>query len=118
MLELLTGCGCGKLSYNGRPCKRTYRNPDERQTDRLSAFLPDLVGGGVLVGIGLPRYPNQPGVTMTKKQVFDHFGGARKVAETLGIATASVYQWGDRVPLLRQYQIEKMTKGKLKAAKQ
>jgi DNA-binding transcriptional regulator YdaS (Cro superfamily) len=54
---------------------------------------------------------------MTKKQVFDHFGGARKVAETLGIATASVYQWGDRVPLLRQYQIEKMTKGKLKAAK-
>ena len=52
---------------------------------------------------------------MTKADVITYFGGARKAAEALGIATASVHQWGERVPPLRQLQLESITKGRLKA---
>jgi DNA-binding transcriptional regulator YdaS (Cro superfamily) len=52
---------------------------------------------------------------MTKQEAIAHFKGARHLADALGIETASVYQWGDRVPPLRQLQLQQITKGALKA---
>jgi transcriptional repressor of cell division inhibition gene dicB len=51
---------------------------------------------------------------MTMKQVLSHFGTQTKVAEALKISQAAVAQWGDEVPLLRQYQLERITEGELK----
>jgi len=36
------------------------------------------------------------------------FGSISKLATALGISVQAVYQWGDQVPLLRQYQIREM----------
>lgn len=52
---------------------------------------------------------------MLKQNVVSHFGGVTKVAEALGITKGSVSQWGETVPLLRAYQIERITNGALKA---
>lgn len=53
---------------------------------------------------------------MKTKDVIEHFGSVRSVADALGIkAVQSVYDWGDAPPLGRQYQIQLLTKGKLKA---
>ena len=46
--------------------------------------------------------------------VVKHFGNATKLAEALGLTKAAVSQWGDTVPLLRAYQIERLTNGELK----
>ena len=43
------------------------------------------------------------------------FGTEAELARKLGIKPQAVYQWGDKVPMRRQYQIQLMTKGKLKA---
>lgn len=51
---------------------------------------------------------------MTMKQVMSYFGTQAKVAEALKISQAAVAQWGDEVPMLRQYQLERITKGGLK----
>lgn len=53
---------------------------------------------------------------MKTKQVIDHFGSVRAVADALDIkAVQSVYDWGEEPPIGRQYQIQVLTKGKLKA---
>ncbi len=39
------------------------------------------------------------------KTAIDEFGGVAELAEALDISPAAIYQWGERVPLLRQYQI-------------
>ena len=39
----------------------------------------------------------------------------KAVAAALGIKVPSVYGWGEMVPRLRQLQLERLTKGKLKA---
>ena len=52
---------------------------------------------------------------MLKQNVVSHFGGVTKVADALGITKGSVSQWGETVPLLRAYQIERLTNGALKA---
>lgn len=44
-----------------------------------------------------------------------HFNSKSKLARALGINPASVSQWGDDVPDLRAYQIERLTHGALKA---
>lgn len=52
---------------------------------------------------------------MKTKQVIEHFGSVRAVADALDIkAVQSVYDWGDEPPIGRQYQIQVLTKGKLK----
>lgn len=51
---------------------------------------------------------------MTVKEVLDYFGTQAKVAEVLGISQASVSQWGDNVPKLRQFELERLTEGELK----
>lgn len=52
---------------------------------------------------------------MDMQSVIQHFGSKSKTARALGLAPASVTLWGDRVPSLRQLQIERLTGGKLKA---
>lgn len=53
---------------------------------------------------------------MTKSQAIKHFGSITALAKTLGVTYEAVRQWAD-VPELRQYQIERITKGALKAGK-
>lgn len=61
---------------------------------------------------------------MTLNEVLSHFGCDKaELARKLGIEPQAVYQWpkdGDPeyIPLLRQYDIQALTKGKLKATKQ
>ena len=54
--------------------------------------------------------------TMKTQDVIDFFGSRKKAAEKLGIENVSSFShWGDQVPVLRQYQIQVLTKNKLKA---
>ena len=52
---------------------------------------------------------------MKTKDAQQHFGSRRAMAEALGISVSAIGLWGDKVPELRQYQIEVLTDGKLKA---
>ena len=52
---------------------------------------------------------------MLKQAVLYHFGGVNATAHALGIAPPSVSTWSDPLPELRQLEIEKLTKGKLRA---
>ncbi|ATH82858.1 Cro/Cl family transcriptional regulator [Ectopseudomonas mendocina] len=52
---------------------------------------------------------------MKTKSAADFFGSKKKLAEALGISPSAVTMWGDEVPELRQYQIERLTRGKLKS---
>jgi DNA-binding transcriptional regulator YdaS (Cro superfamily) len=53
---------------------------------------------------------------MRTRDVIEHFGSQAAVAHALGIKPPSVAGWGEEVPPLRQIQIERVTKGKLRAA--
>lgn len=44
------------------------------------------------------------------------FGSKKKLADALLINPSAVTQWGELVPESRQYQIQVLTKGKLKAS--
>lgn len=54
---------------------------------------------------------------MKPKDLLDFFETQLGVAKALGISPPSVNRWftTGKIPLLRQYQIEKVTKGALKA---
>jgi biotin operon repressor len=52
---------------------------------------------------------------MTKQQAIDHFGSGAALARALGITRGSVTNWGEKIPLVRQCQIEVVTGGKLRA---
>ncbi|MCU8012213.1 Cro/CI family transcriptional regulator [Shewanella sp. SM74] len=52
---------------------------------------------------------------MTKEEAVKFYGSQSKLAKALGINPASVSQWGDDVPELRAFQIERLTGGQLKA---
>jgi len=53
---------------------------------------------------------------MTTQDAIDYYGGKKiDIAKALRISPAAVTMWGDKIPLLRQYQLEKLTNGKLKA---
>ncbi|MWK59779.1 Cro/Cl family transcriptional regulator [Pseudomonas otitidis] len=51
---------------------------------------------------------------MKTKDAADFFGSKKKLAAALGISPSAVTMWGDDVPELRQYQIERITRGKVK----
>ncbi|MPY24331.1 Cro/CI family transcriptional regulator [Shewanella sp. YLB-07] len=51
---------------------------------------------------------------MNTAEAVDYFKGKAKLARALGINPASVSQWGDDVPALRAFQIERLTHGALK----
>lgn len=50
---------------------------------------------------------------MKKTDAVEHFGNQTKLAKALAISPSSVSQWGDDVPELRAFQIERLTDGKL-----
>ena len=51
---------------------------------------------------------------MKKDEVLAYFGTQVQLAKALGISQAAVAQWRE-VPMLRQYQLERLTGGALKA---
>ncbi|MDH1012010.1 Cro/CI family transcriptional regulator [Pseudomonas nicosulfuronedens] len=51
---------------------------------------------------------------MTKSQAIEHFGSISKLARALAVSYEAIRQW-EEVPELRQYQLERITKGALKA---
>lgn len=50
---------------------------------------------------------------MKTKDVIAHFGSQQEVAKVLRIHKSAVSQWGDKVPRLRAYQLERITNGAL-----
>ena len=52
---------------------------------------------------------------MRTNVVIEWFGSQKAVAEALDIKQPSVAEWGDWPPPLRQIQIEKLTRSRLKA---
>jgi DNA-binding transcriptional regulator YdaS (Cro superfamily) len=51
---------------------------------------------------------------MKKTDVLNFFGGTAATAVALNIKSPSVSGWGEDVPELRAYQIERLTRGELK----
>lgn len=52
---------------------------------------------------------------MTTHEAVSHYGTQQKLAEALGIKQASVSGWGDFPPPIRQIQLQRITRNKLKA---
>jgi len=52
-------------------------------------------------------------VTIT--EVADFFGGIPELAARLKTTPQAIYQWGDVIPELRAYQIERLSGGRFKA---
>ena len=52
---------------------------------------------------------------MTKDEVITHFGSQAAAAEALGIKQPSVANWRDPLPELRQLELERLTRGALRA---
>lgn len=45
---------------------------------------------------------------MKTKDAIAKFGSAKKLADALGVWPQAVYKWGEDVPELRRFQIEKL----------
>lgn len=52
---------------------------------------------------------------MTKQEAVALYGSQHALAKKLGLAQSSIAEWGEYPPALRQLQIERVTKGKLRA---
>lgn len=52
---------------------------------------------------------------MTTQEAADHFGSRVKLADALGITPAAITCWGEYPPITRQYQIQVLSGGALKA---
>jgi len=57
----------------------------------------------------------QKGNKMTTDQAISHFGSRKKMADFFGIWPHATYRWGEFPPKLRQFEIERLTGGELKA---
>ena len=55
--------------------------------------------------------------TMNLQDALRHFGSRNKIAQALGVSRQSITRWRDGIPLVQQYRIEELTKGKLKRVK-
>lgn len=51
---------------------------------------------------------------MTLAQAIQHFGQKADIARALGITAQAVSDWGAEIPMLRQYELERLSGGKLK----
>jgi hypothetical protein len=55
---------------------------------------------------------------MDIEKVVEHFGGTLETCEALDVTKGAISQWRkDGIPPLRQFQIETLTKGKFRAAR-
>lgn len=52
---------------------------------------------------------------MKSSEVIKHFKSRLEVSAALGVSYEAVRKWGEYPPLGRQYQIQALTNGKLKA---
>ena len=52
---------------------------------------------------------------MTKQEILSHFGGVTKTAKALGCSHVAVSRWGNNPPKGRQFEIQVLTGGVLKA---
>ena len=54
---------------------------------------------------------------MTIEEVLSHFGSIQRVADVTGVTYQAVYKWREeqRIPGVRQYHFEVLTKGQLLA---
>ncbi len=52
---------------------------------------------------------------MTTKDAIAYYGGIKELAAALGIWPHPIYRWKDSPPELRQYQLERLSNGELKA---
>jgi hypothetical protein len=52
---------------------------------------------------------------MTTKEAIKHYGSIKALADALKVWPQTIYQWGERPPMSRQYELELKTKGELKA---
>lgn len=50
---------------------------------------------------------------MTKQQAIDFFGSSVALAQALSVKPQSISQWDD-IPARRQYELERISNGKLK----
>lgn len=53
---------------------------------------------------------------MTTKEAIEFFGSRAELARKLEIYNGAITQWGDEPPMARQWQIQVLTKGKLKVS--
>lgn len=51
---------------------------------------------------------------MNKKEAVGYYGSAHALARALGVTDGAVSQW-ETIPILRQFQLEVLTQGKLMA---
>lgn len=54
---------------------------------------------------------------MTTDDAIKFYGGVKPLAADLDVWPQVIYQWGERPPMARQYELEVKTQGKLKADK-
>lgn len=52
---------------------------------------------------------------MKTKDAVEHFGSKAEVARKAGVSRSRVSQWGEDVPELQAYRLEKASNGKLEA---
>lgn len=52
---------------------------------------------------------------MTTDEAVKHFGSQQALARAIGCKQPAISQWGERPPMLRQYQIQLLTDGALMA---
>lgn len=52
---------------------------------------------------------------MTLKEAIEYFGTRSELAKKLNISLPAISFWKNKIPMGRQYQIELMTNGELKA---
>jgi len=52
---------------------------------------------------------------MTLEDAREHYGNYAKLAEALGISRSAITQWDGVVPEARQLELQKITKGALRA---
>ena len=53
---------------------------------------------------------------MTTDEAIAHFGDRKQMAKALAIGLHGTYRWGEFPPKLRQFEIERLSDGKLKAS--
>ena len=53
---------------------------------------------------------------MTTKEAIKHYKGVKKLAMALDIWPTAISKWGKEPPMLRQFELERLTEGKLKAS--
>ncbi|MBU6955993.1 Cro/CI family transcriptional regulator [Hahella sp. HN01] len=51
---------------------------------------------------------------MKKAIAIHYFGSQKALADALNLHKSAISQWGDTIPELRAFQLERLTNGKLK----